>query len=90
MSPPQWSFLHLKHALTTLSLCVSHRGTGTDTTPRQRTHIDFDLLAVRVLNCRIVALDPDILDELCCSDGQNEADQGVVNLTSEARLAHAA
>jgi hypothetical protein len=88
MLPPQWSFLHLKHALTTLSQCVSH--CSTDTTPRQQTHIDLDLLPVRVLNRRIIALDPDVLDELCCSEGQNEAHQGVENLTSEARLAHAA
>ena len=47
-------------------MCVSYR--GTDTTPRQRTHIDLDLLAVRVLNRRIIALDPDILDELCWRD----------------------
>jgi hypothetical protein len=64
----EYSIVHLKHALTPLSMCVSYR--GTDTTPRQRTHIDLDLLAVRVLNRRIIALDPDILDELCCSDGQ--------------------
>ena len=44
--------------------------------PRQRTHIDLDLLAVRVLNRGIIALDPDILNELCWADGQNEAHQG--------------
>lgn len=30
------------------------------------THIDINLLPVRIFNCWIVALDPDILNELCC------------------------
>jgi hypothetical protein len=64
----EYIIIHLKHALTPLSMCVSY--CSTYTTPQQRTHIDLDLLAVRVLNRRIIALDPDILDELCCSDSQ--------------------
>jgi hypothetical protein len=44
-------------------------------TPRQRTHIDLDLLPVRVLNRGIIALDPDILDELCWQDGQDKGHQ---------------
>jgi hypothetical protein len=53
-------------------------------TPRQRTHIDLDLLPVRVLNRGIITLDPDILDELCWQDGQKRTVGGVGILTSEA------
>lgn len=90
MSSRQWRILHLKHALTTLARCVSH--CSTDTTRQERTHINFDLLAVRVFDRWVVAFDPDILDKLRWAESENKAhlERGFVNLTSEAGLAHAA
>jgi hypothetical protein len=32
----------------------------------QVTHVHLDLLAIGVLNCRVVAFNPDILHELGC------------------------
>jgi len=42
----------------------------------RQTHIDLDLLPVRVLNRGIIALDPDILDELRWQESQKEALKG--------------
>jgi hypothetical protein len=66
----------------TSQACIDDPGTTDQSlqhrheTPRQRTHIDLDLLPVRVLNRGIIALDPDILDELCWEDGQDKAHEG--------------
>ena len=66
----------------TSQACIDDPGTTDQSlqhrheTLRQRTHIDLDLLPVRVLNRGIIALDPDILDELRWQQSQEKVHQG--------------
>jgi hypothetical protein len=56
--------LHLEYALSALArCCVNEKST---TARLYDTHIYFDLFAIGVFDCRVIALNPDILDELGC------------------------
>lgn len=49
---------------TSLGYIDGPRQSAQSMTTQLATYIDFNLLAVRIFNGRIIALDPDILDEL--------------------------